>query len=424
MDFRTPMKSMPSSMPAPKLVSSHYERANWSFPVDRQTIVICLLVFAGYYLGARLGFALTFQPHPVSVLWPPNSILLAALLLTPPRIWWLVLIAAFPAHCAAQWQSNVPPSMILSWFISNCGEALIGASLTRYFIRGPLRFVNLRNVGIFCLCAALFAPFISSFLDAALVRWNHFGIDSYWQLWSIRFNSNLLAVITITPLVVTWATGGVAAVRKASRPRQLEGGLLFLGLVLLSSVALYQLGPESDSALILLPLPLLLWAAVRFGARGASSATCIVALSAIWSAAHGHGPFSEGSPGQMARSVQMFLIVLSLPTMFLAALIEERATGEKTLRESDALNRGIIDSLTSLVTILDRSGCIIATNHAWRKSHQSGGVPAPGIDVGANYLEVCQNAIREGDHSVERVLAGIEASYPAKRWNFRTTIFV
>ena len=32
--------------------------------------------------------------------------------------------------------------MILCWFISNCFEALIGASLTRYFIRGPLRFVS------------------------------------------------------------------------------------------------------------------------------------------------------------------------------------------------------------------------------------------------------------------------------------------
>jgi integral membrane sensor domain MASE1 len=34
-----------------------------------------LLVFAGYYVGARVGFALTFQPHPVSTLWPPDSTL-------------------------------------------------------------------------------------------------------------------------------------------------------------------------------------------------------------------------------------------------------------------------------------------------------------------------------------------------------------
>ena len=412
------MKSASTLMEATKLASPPFQRANWRSGFGRQPITICLLVFAGYYLGARIGFSLTFQPHPVSVLWPPNSILLAALLLTPPRIWWLVLVAAFPAHCAAQWQSNVPTSMILCWFISNCFEALIGASLTRYFLRGPLRFVNLREAGIFCLCAAICGPFFSSFLDAAFVRWNQWGGDSYWQLWQIRFSSNVLAVLVVTPFVVTWAAGGLASLRKANRKPELEGVLLLLGLVLVSAVSFYKLGPESDSALLLLPLPFLLWAAVRFGACGASTAIWIVALSAIWSAAHGHGPFSDGSPGQMARSVQMFLIVLSLPIMFLAAVIEERATVEETLRESDALNRGIIDSLTSLVTILDRSGCIITSNEAWRKSHELEGAPTPGIDVGANYLEVCRRAASAGDLSVVPCWRASKPSYPVKGSSF------
>src|SRR4029453_5418696 len=80
---------------------------------------IALCVFVGYYLGAKVGFALTFRPHPVSVLWPPNSILLAALVLAPFRFWWLFLLAGFPAHLAANLQSDVPPAMILCWFISN-----------------------------------------------------------------------------------------------------------------------------------------------------------------------------------------------------------------------------------------------------------------------------------------------------------------
>lgn len=94
---------------------------------DSSTVKICLLVFAGYYLGAKLGFGLTLQPRPVSVLWPPNAILLAALLLTPVRVWWIVLLAAFPAHWLVQLQSDVPPGMIFCWFISNSCEALIGA---------------------------------------------------------------------------------------------------------------------------------------------------------------------------------------------------------------------------------------------------------------------------------------------------------
>src|SRR5215510_10909955 len=78
---------------------------------DRHILMIGLWVFAGYYLACKIGFALTFQPHPVSVLWPPNSVLVAALLLTPPRSWWLLLLAALPAHLAAQLQSHVPPLM-------------------------------------------------------------------------------------------------------------------------------------------------------------------------------------------------------------------------------------------------------------------------------------------------------------------------
>ena len=40
-----------------------------------------ILVCAGYYLGARVGFALTLRRLPVSTLWPPNALVLAALLL-------------------------------------------------------------------------------------------------------------------------------------------------------------------------------------------------------------------------------------------------------------------------------------------------------------------------------------------------------
>src|SRR5262249_22924339 len=171
---------------------------------DRGLLVIGLWVFAGYYLGCKIGFALTFNPHPISVLWPPNSVLVAALLLTPPRVWWLVLLAALPAHFAAQLQSHVPPLMILCWFISNSCEAVIGAGLMRYLVGGPIRFTTLRNVGLFCLCVAFISPFLSSFLDAAFVVWNHWGHDGYWELIRIRLSSNALSALIIVPLIVTW----------------------------------------------------------------------------------------------------------------------------------------------------------------------------------------------------------------------------
>ena len=255
----------------------------WNVPFDFRTIAIGACVFVGYYLGARLGFALTFQPHPVSVLWPPNSILVAALLLTPPRIWWFVLLAAFPAHCAAQLQSHIPRLMILGWFISNSCEAVISAGLTRYFVGGPIRFRSLRDAGIFCLCAVLIGPFLSSFLDAAFVVWNHWGQDAYWKLIRIRFSSNALAALIVVPLIVTWAMNGIPRLRRARLSSYLEACVLFLSLFSVSYAVLYEFGPGADSAFLFLPLPFLLWAAVRFGSLGASSAISIVGFLAIWS---------------------------------------------------------------------------------------------------------------------------------------------
>src|SRR5947207_14721224 len=259
---------------------------------DRHLLTIGLWVFTGYYLGCKIGFALTFQPHPISVLWPPNSVLVAALLLTPPRLWWFVLLAAFPAHLAAQLQSDVPPLMIMCWFISNALEAVIGAGLTRYVIGGPMRFTNLRKVGIFCLCVVFIGPFLSSFLDAAFVVWNHWGQDAYWKLIRIRFSSNALAALIVVPLIVTWARNGVRRLRRVRLWSYLEACVLIVSLFSVSYAVLYEFGSGADSALLFVPLPFLLWAAVRFGFLGASSAIAIVSFLAIWSGSHGHGPFS------------------------------------------------------------------------------------------------------------------------------------
>ncbi len=338
------MKSVSASFEAAGVQSQPRTLKSFGASFEWRLLVIGLWVFIGYYLGCKIGFALTLTPHPVSVLWPPNSILVAALLLTPPRIWGLVLLAAFPAHWAAQLQSHVPPLMILCWFISNSCEALIGAGLTRYLVGGPIRFTTLRNVGIFCLCVVFIGPFLSSFLDAAFVVWNNWGEDTYWELIRIRLFSNALAALIVVPLIVTWSTTGIQSLRTGQLSRYLEACALFVGLLLVSYAVLYKFGSGADSALLFLPLPFLLWAAVRFGFLGASTAISVVSFLAIWSAAHGHGPFSGGTAEQDALSIQIFLIVLAIPLLFLATVIEERRTGETVLRESESRFRIVADA--------------------------------------------------------------------------------
>src|SRR6185369_1292481 len=96
-----------------------------------------ILVAALYYLGAKFGLLLTFRPHPVSTLWPTNAILMSMLLLAPGRKWWLILLAAFPAHLAAELYSGAPAPLVFCWFISNSVEALLGATVMRKFMGHP-----------------------------------------------------------------------------------------------------------------------------------------------------------------------------------------------------------------------------------------------------------------------------------------------
>ena len=61
-----------------------------------------LLLCVAYYCGSVLGYALIFPSSYFSVIWPPNTILLVALLLSPPRSWSWLLLITFPMHVLTQ----------------------------------------------------------------------------------------------------------------------------------------------------------------------------------------------------------------------------------------------------------------------------------------------------------------------------------
>jgi PAS domain S-box-containing protein len=327
-------------------------------------IFAALLTSVGYYVGSLIGFTLTFQPHPVSVLWPPNSILLAALLLTPPRAWGILLLATLPAHIVSQFQSHIPLSMMFCYFISNSCEAIIGAAGTRYFIGGQVRFDSLRNTAIFCIFGALIGPFLSSFLDAGFVQLNHWGAGHYWEIWRIRFFSNVLTALTFAPAIVIWFTQSDRGPKRDFK-YWMEPSLLFLGLVGVCYAALYVEDSPAEPAWFCAPIPFLLWAALRLGGRGTSSAILIVTCLAIWSAAHGHGPFTADSPEKNARSIQLFLIVTAVPFLFLAGVVEERAKRETDLRESEDRFRILADTAPVMVWMSGPDKLCTFFNRAW-----------------------------------------------------------
>jgi PAS domain S-box-containing protein len=306
-------------------------------PALRRSLLIAAIVSVSYYLTAIIGFGFALQPGSVSTLWMPNSILLAGLLLTPRRSWGLVILAVLPAHFGSELYSGIPTAMVLSWFVSNVAQALLAAFCICLLIRDRLRFDRFRDLTMFILFGAFLAPFLSSFLDAALVKLNGWGNNSYWDIWRVRFFSNVIATLTLVPVVMLWVSGGIAALRRASALRYLEGGLLFFGLL---TVGFYvfdrqQALAATTSSLLYLPLPFLLWATVRFGPRGTSTSLLLVMFLVILGATRGAGPFVTSSSAVNALSIQLFLLVVSIPLMALAAVIEERRRAEEVARQNE-----------------------------------------------------------------------------------------
>jgi len=318
-----------------------------------------LLVFAGYYLGAKLGLALTFLPNPVSVLWPPNAVLFAALLLVPTNAWWIVAAAALPAHLLAELQGGIPISMVLSWFVSNVTEALIGATCVRWLVRRRATFGTLFGVMVF-LGAALLAAFLSSFLDSAFVVLNGWGNTDYWDVWATRLLSNVTASWTVVPLIVTLAAGDFAWLRGSGRARFLEAAALVAGLVAIAFFAFDSAAGAHLRPIIYLPFPFLLWAALRFGPAGASVSFAIVTFLVIWGAGHDLGPFASRSHSENAHSVQLFLIFVAPTLLCLAAVVEERRRSAESLRLSDRRFQLVLEATRD--SIYERDA---ATDRLW-----------------------------------------------------------
>jgi PAS domain S-box-containing protein len=327
---------------------------------------IAALVGLSYYAGARIGLALTFPPVPYSVLWPPNSLLFAALIVTPKRWWWAALAGAFPAHLLAELQGGLPIDMVLGWFASNTAEGMIGAAVVRTFSDGRgLR--TLRAMLAFC-GAAVAAPFVASFLDATLVRLLGWREADFATLWNVRFFSNVLASFTFVPAIVSWVTVDPIPLRHNARAQLLEIAVLLVGLFTVS-VAVFDSASTSVSgtpALLYLPLPFLIWAAVRFGSALTSTAFAIIAFLVIWGAAHGRGPFHDDAVFFDALPIQLFLVSMAVPVLLLAAVIEERRESERRLRASeDLFSTAFREGPDAIALTRAADGSVVEANARW-----------------------------------------------------------
>jgi len=301
--------------------------------------IIALVVAISYYAGSKIGFLLTPPYSPISTFWPPNAILLGVLLLTPPRIWWVLVLAVLPAHLFIQLRTGIPVISALGWFAGNTGEALLGATCIRLFKKDKPLFRSFYGVVVFLAFGVLAPTFVTSFLDAGVATLTGLG-QNYWTLWKSRLTSNIVSDLTIVPMIVTFVVSGMSWFRRTNLLRYFEAGLLAFSVVAVSLLVFSRESTSSIPEFIYAPLLLLLWAAGRFRCSGQSASMLSNALIALWNTVHGRGPVGMQAPVEAVISLRALLIVLAAPLMLLAALLAERQDDEETL---NTLAKGIED---------------------------------------------------------------------------------
>jgi PAS domain S-box-containing protein len=195
------------------------------------------------------------------------------------------------------------------------------------------------------------------------------GTKTFWQLWSTRLFSNVTASLTIVPMIVTWATRAFPAPGPISRERAPEAVALFVGLVVTGILVFdSRIFVSGSAGLLYIPLPWLLWAALRFGPAGASTALTTVALLAIFGSGQGLGALGARSAAENASAVQWFLIFISPIMMILAAIAEERRRAVTLLRTSEQrFSRAFRSGPDAMFITRRLDGRIVEVNDQWER---------------------------------------------------------
>jgi PAS domain S-box-containing protein len=105
--------------------------------------------------------------------------------------------------------------------------------------------------------------------------------------------------------------------------------------------------------------------------------------------------------------------------VFANALMRKRS--EEALVRSEMLKTAILTSIRSGLAVLTQRGEIVTVNSRWKEfSHVYGTSSDLALQVGTNYLEVCQRALVTGTTGVAQVLDGIKAVLQGESQYFET----
>ena len=301
-----------------------------------RTVIGILATAACYYLATRTAWVLTFPDSKVSLFFPPHAILVAILLLVPTRHWWAYTLAAASSHYLATQQAHWPPLYALQCEAFDAVKYVLTAAGVRAFIKSPFHRITLREAIIFVLIAVVIVPFGTAFWGAAFTVSNGFG-TRYWIEWRNLGISNGVTAMVLVPVILIGVHRLFTKAGSAPPSRILEACLLAAGILAVGWVAFNRApaGPDTSPALLYAPVPLLIWAALRFGPGGISASMLVITILAIWGTMQGRGPFLTQTPEENALALQLFLLMVSTPLVLLAVAIDDERRSKEALRVSE-----------------------------------------------------------------------------------------
>jgi PAS domain S-box-containing protein len=325
------------------------------------------LLSACYVIGGLLGSKSSALMHgDVPLVWAPSGIALAAILLFGYRMWWGVALGAWLLTFA---QGTPFGFFTLATAIGNTIGAMLCAYLLERFVEFRYSMKRVKYATGFILFACLLGTTVNAIFNVVGLCYSH---QAKWdQLFSnalVWWVPNAMGALVVTPLILAWAApfGLRWTTRRTAEAICCAAGL-FIGMQL-SFNSWFVYGVE-NYPLAYLPYPFLIWAALRFGLRGATTATFVVATLSIYQWLHQLGPFWAGA-GHDHTSLMLigcYIGVVAVGNILLAAAVLEREAALRATADSEKRYRGVVEDQTDLICRFRPDGELVFVNQAYSR---------------------------------------------------------
>ena len=307
---------------------------------------VCVLA-ALYYGAAKLGLRLAYLNGAVTALWPPVGVGIAALVLYGPRLWPGIVIGDLLAA-----DYSTPFGTVMGQTAGNTLEVLVAALLLRRLVGDRPALERVWEVLALVGCAAVGTLISATFGATSLRLGDVISSGEYREVWRTWWLSDFSGALVVTPLILTWATRGLTGL---TRRDLIEGAAMLTALVLLA-----ELPSQRDVPYVVFPV--LIWAALRLGPRGAATALVVVSSLTVWNTAHNAGPFVRNSITDSLLSSQLFIAAAALTSLVLAAVTAERTRADEALRTNTERLRSVVQSMAEGLIVRDAHGIVTDCN--------------------------------------------------------------